>query len=262
MKKDLDLLQGTWNIRELEADGQAMPAAMLQSAQIVIQGNRFTSTGMGAVYEGTIELDASANPPHITMNFDAGPEKGNTNPGIYKLDRSKLRICLATRGSVRPSKFAAGPGTGFALETLVRGKAPSRAEKPAPKKRAGGPKTEFEGEWRMISGVMDGTVMKESDVQWVKRLTSGNEVVIQAGPQTLMKMTFTNDASKSPQTMDYVHIAGAHKGKTQEAIYKLEGSRLTVCAAAPGSSRPKTFESNRGDGRSLTVWDRNSGTVA
>jgi uncharacterized protein (TIGR03067 family) len=256
MKNDLDLLQGTWTVSELEADGQKMPAAMLQTAQIVIDGNRFTSTGMGAVYAGTIVLDASANPPHITMNFDAGPEKGNANLGIYKLDRSKLRICLATRGSVRPSKFATEPGTGFALETLVRGKVSSRPEKPAPKKQSTGPKTEFEGEWRMTSGVMDGTAMKESDVQWVRRLTSGDEVIIQAGPQTLMKMTFTNDASASPQTMDYVHTAGAHKGKKQQAIYKLEGARLTICAAAPGSPRPNTFESKRGDGRSVTVWER------
>jgi uncharacterized protein (TIGR03067 family) len=256
MTNDLDLLQGTWNISELEADGQKMPAAMLQAAQIVIDGNRFTSTGMGAVYQGTIELDASANPHHITMNFDAGPEKGNANLGIYKLDRSKLRICLATRGSVRPSKFATEPGTGFALETLVRGKPSVKQEKPAPKKRSAGATTQFEGEWRMISGVMDGTPMKESDVQWVRRLTLGDEVIIQAGPQTLMKMTFTNDASASPPAMDYVHIAGSHKGKNQQAIYKLEGSRLTICAAAPGSPRPKTFESTRGDGRSLTVWER------
>lgn len=261
MKNDLDLLQGTWNISELEADGQKMPAAMLQSAQILIQGNRFTSTGMGAVYEGTIELDVAANPPHITMNFDTGPEKGNANPGIYKLDRGKLRICLATRGSVRPSKFATAAGTGLALETLVRGKAPGGSQKPAAEKRSAGPKTEFEGEWRMISGVMDGTPMKESDVQWVKRLTSGDEVIIQAGPQTLMKMTFTRDASQSPQTMDYVHISGSYKGKKQQAIYKLEGSRFTICAAAPGSPRPKTFESQHGDGYSLTVWER-QGPVA
>jgi uncharacterized protein (TIGR03067 family) len=256
MQKDLDLLQGTWSIRELEADGQKMPPSMLGEARIVINGRRFKSTGMGGVYEGTIELDASASPCHITMRFDAGPEKGNANLGIYKLTRGKLQICLATRGTVRPAQFATEPGTGFALETLVRGETKTAPPAKPPKKKAAGPKTEFEGEWRMVSGIMDGVPMEKSAVEWVKRLTAGDEVTIQAGPQTLMKMTFTNDASASPQTMDYVHTAGTYKGKTQQAIYKLEGSRLTVCAAAPGSSRPKTFESKRSDGRSLTVWER------
>jgi uncharacterized protein (TIGR03067 family) len=256
MKKEIDLLQGIWNISRLEVDGQAMPSDMLGGGQIVIQGERFKSTGMGAVYEGKLELNASARPKQITMHFDAGPEKGNANLGIYKLQADSWQLCLATRGSVRPAKFATEPGTGFALETLVRGKVEKAAPKPAARHKAGAPRTEFDGEWRMISGVMDGTPMKQSDVQWVRRITIADETTIQAGPQTLMKMTFTSDASTSPSAMDYVHTAGAHKGKRQEAIYRFGGDRLTVCAAAPGSPRPKTFESTRGDGRSLTVWER------
>jgi uncharacterized protein (TIGR03067 family) len=256
MKKEIDFLQGTWHINRLEVDGQAMASDMLSGARIEVRGERFKSTGMGAVYEGTIELNASANPKQITMRFDAGPEKGNANLGIYKLEGDSWQLCLATQGSVRPAKFATAPGTGFALETLVRGKIEKAIPKPAASPKPGGPKTEFEGQWRMISGVMDGTPMKQSDVQWVRRITTGDETTIQAGSQTLMKMTFTNDASTSPPTMDYAHTAGAHKGKRQQAIYRFDGNRLTVCAAAPGSPRPKTFESRRGDGRSLTVWER------
>jgi len=50
-------------------------------------------------------------------------EKGNTNPGIYELDADTWKICIATRGAVRPSSFASSPGSGFALETLMRGDA-------------------------------------------------------------------------------------------------------------------------------------------
>jgi|SRR5271154_1906148 len=122
MAKDLDLLQGSWTITTLEIEGQKLPTSMLANCRIVVTGDRFVSTGMSAVYEGTIELDASANPPHLNMNFDAGPEKGNTNLGIYELDGDNWKLCLATRGAVRPSAFAATPGTGFALETLARDK--------------------------------------------------------------------------------------------------------------------------------------------
>src|SRR5262245_34353663 len=123
MRDDLDLLQGTWSVTSLEVEGQKMTAGMLDGAQIVIKGNRFTSTGMGAVYKGTLKIDATAKPARLDMKFSAGPEKGNTNLGIYKLDGDTWKLCLAMRGDVRPLKFASLPGSGFALETLTRGSA-------------------------------------------------------------------------------------------------------------------------------------------
>ncbi|HXP63099.1 MAG TPA: TIGR03067 domain-containing protein, partial [Dongiaceae bacterium] len=123
MPSDLDLLQGSWRITALEVEGREMPGEMLADGRITIQGDRFTSTGMGAEYTGTITLDAFAAPRRLDMHFDAGPEKGNTNFGIYELDGDRWRICLATRGAVRPSRFNSTEGGGFVLETLARGAA-------------------------------------------------------------------------------------------------------------------------------------------
>jgi len=258
MPDDIDLLQGTWNVTDLEVDGQKMPEEMLGTAQIVIKGTRFTSTGMGAVYEGSIELGGSKKPRHLTMHFDAGPEKGNKNLGIYEFKGETLRICLATRGTERPARFATQPGTGFALETLTKGRARKRA---APKTTTptapSGPATEVEGEWRVVSAVSNGVPMEQSAVQWVKRKTVGDETTIYTGPQMMMQMKFTCDPSKSPKTIDYVNTGGMNKGKNQEGIYHREGKTLKVCMAAPGSPRPKEFESKAGDGRMLTVWEKN-----
>jgi uncharacterized protein (TIGR03067 family) len=212
---------------------------------------------MGAVYEGTLELDGSRKPKRIDMKFDIGPEKGNTNVGIYELKGDSWKLCLATRGTVRPEKFAAPTGSGFALETLVRAaKAKRRAAPKSEPVVASVPATELEGEWAMLSGVMDGKAMDASLVQWVKRVTQGNQTTVLAGPQTMLKVTFTCDASHSPAIIDYVNLAGAHKGKRQQGIYKLEGDVLTVCTGAPGAARPGEFESVKGDGRSLTVWKK------
>lgn len=263
MNRDLDLLQGSWTVTALEVDGQAMPAGMLGDARIAIAGNRFTSTGMGATYEGTLELDASANPPRLDMKFEAGPEKGHTNLGIYQLEGYTWKLCLATRGPVRPASFASTPGSGFAVETLVRDGATAAreakgrvAKKSAPVPPAAGPATEFEGEWSMLAGVMDGKAMDASLLKWVKRVTRGNQTTVVAGPQTMLKVEFTFDPAPSPQTIDYRNLAGAHKGKAQQGIYKFEGDVLTVCIAEPGAARPREFESAAGDGRTLTVWKR------
>jgi uncharacterized protein (TIGR03067 family) len=120
MPQDIDLLQGSWSITSLSMDGQELPAAMFAKASIVVKGNRFTSLGMGTQYEGTLELDSSTNPRQLNMNFDAGPEKGNVNLCIYEVAGDIWRLCIATRGTVRPSAFISTPGSGIALEVLRR----------------------------------------------------------------------------------------------------------------------------------------------
>src|SRR5262249_33365145 len=257
MHDDLELLQGAWSISRLEVEGQTMPETMLANAKIAIKGNRFTSTGMGAVYKGTLKLDTSTNPCQVDMKFDAGPEKGNINLGIYKLDSDTWHLCLATRGTVRPATFASLPGSGFALEILTRGTRKVAAKPKSKQAKTRSPlATEFEGEWQMVSGVMNGEAMEAAAVQWVKRVTAGNETTVYAGPQIMMKFEFASDSSKSPKTIDYLNTAGLNKGKTQAGIFEFDQDLLKICMAAPGSTRPTKFESIRGDGRTFTVWVR------
>jgi len=118
--KDIDKLQGVWKIVALEMEGHAVPPAAFGEGKIELSGSRFKTTGMGAVYEGTASFDESKSPREFNLNFETGPEKGNTSLGIYELGGDTWRICLSTRGSTRPTEFAAKPGTGFALEVLNR----------------------------------------------------------------------------------------------------------------------------------------------
>jgi uncharacterized protein (TIGR03067 family) len=213
---------------------------------------------MGSVYKGTLKLDPSRKPPQLDMKFDAGPEKGNVNLGIYECDGDTFKLCLATRGTTRPSKFASTPGSGFALEFLTRGQrvAPTKNKATTTASKPSAPRTELEGEWQMVSGVMNGSAMNKSDVQWVKRTMTGNETTVTAGPQVMLKATFTIDPSTSPKTIDYILDHGPGKGKGQLGIYELEGDLLTVCMAAPGAARATKFESIKGDGDTFTVWKR------
>lgn len=256
MRSDLERLQGIWSVTALESEGQKLPAAMFENGRITVKGNRFASTGMGTVYEGTIDLNESAKPRQLTMKFDAGPEKGNTNLCIYELDGDTWKMCIATRGNVRPTRFESKPGSGFAVETLRRGNVPVTAKAKKSAVRSNAPATELEGEWQMVSAVFDGKPMEASETKWVKRVTQGDQTTVTAGPQTMMKFEFTIDASHSPKHLDYVNTAGSAKGKTQHGIYTLVGDLLTVCMSAPGAARPTKFESTPGSGINLTAWQR------
>lgn len=269
MPRDLDQLQGAWQISSLELDGQEMSAEVLAAARIEIRGDRFTTTGMGSEYTGTVSLNGSARPRQIDMKFDSGPEAGNVNLGIYELLHGGWKLCLATRGGVRPRKFATSFGSGYALEVLTRASLGVTAKKPKhangrhakasaqqarTKSARASQSTELEGEWQMISGVMNGVAMDKSMTQWVKRITEGNVTTVVAGPQTMLKVEFSLDSKQSPNFIDYVNLAGSLKGKKQAGIYALVGGVLSVCVAAPKSPRPTKFESKSGENHTLTVW--------
>src|ERR1035438_718153 len=254
MGQDLDGLQGTWNIVSLEMDGRKMPGA---GGRIVVRGDRFTTIAMGATYEGTVAVHQATAPKSFDLHFEEGPEKGNTNFGIYALDGDTWRICLATRGSQRPREFAAPPGTGIALEILERGSVADVPEAPdapgslgSPGSPAGESAAELAGGWTPRSLVRDGQALPPSTLQYGQRTATANQVTVQIGPQVVLKAQYSVDRSRTPMTMDYLLA----DGQTQAGIWALEGKRLTTCFGAPGAARPSEFASIPGDGRTLTVW--------
>jgi uncharacterized protein (TIGR03067 family) len=120
-ESDLDALQGEWAITALRYDGEDVPPHTFAAARLIVEGDQFTSLGMGAAYSGKITANASVNPRTFDMFFLDGPEKGNTNRGIYEfLSGESWRLCLATRGGERPKTFASTANSGIALETLER----------------------------------------------------------------------------------------------------------------------------------------------
>jgi uncharacterized protein (TIGR03067 family) len=202
-------------------------------------------------------LDEGAKPRGFDLKFTAGPEKGNTALGIYQLDGDSWKMCLTTRGGARPAKFATKGGSGHALQSLVRegsaaaaqpAKAASAVQPAAPN---GDAAPELDGEWSMVSIVMDGQVLPASLVKMGKRIAHDGEVKVMMGPQTVLNARFAVDRSRKPMEMNYVHTRG---GQQQLGIYTLEGKVLTTCLGKPGGERPDAFTSVAGDGRTLSVW--------
>ena len=248
----------------MELEGQPMESGL--PARVVVAGDRFNTIGMGAAYEGRIELDGARKPKHFTLVFTEGPEKGNTNAGIYELEGDTWRICLNTRGGKRPRKFATAAGSGLALETLRRGDARASEAPPAESRKAGAtmlpappegdPAPELAGEWSMESCVMNGRPLEAEFLHYGKRTATAGEVTVAMGPQVMLQAAYRVDRSFAPQRMTYMLAHGPHKGKPQLGIYRLEGETLETCFAAPGGKRPGEFSSTAGDGRTHTVWKR------
>ncbi len=243
VKTDIEILQGAWMVQALEIGGRQMPTG---SACIVLKGDRFTASGMGADYEGTVSIDAKKKPKALDMTFLTGPEKGNKNLGIFEVDGDTWRLCLDMTGKSRPKKFASKPGVALeVLRRVVEGKKPAPTVKfdavPAP---------ELEGEWAMVTCTVNGDSLPASMAKYGKRVARNNEITVSMAGQTILKARFTVGREGTPNTIDYLHP----NGDQQYGIYELNGKNLKVISSAPGQPRPADFSTAKGDGKTFTAW--------
>ena len=117
---DLPALQGRWKVADLEVGGAKMPRSMFPNAEVRVEGDRFTSSGMGSVYEGALTLAERSGAKTFSLTFTQGPEAGNANHALYELSGDLWRLCLDMKGGPAPQTFATTPTDGYALETLTR----------------------------------------------------------------------------------------------------------------------------------------------
>jgi uncharacterized protein (TIGR03067 family) len=257
-KTDLDKLQGSWTIVALEMNGAEMPAGSPGGSKIVVKGDKFTTISMGATYDGTIALDPTKRPKCFDLKFTAGPEKGNTSLGIYELDGDNWKICLTVTGNTRPHAFATAPGSGLALETLRRDgivAAPDKGQTSVPEVHFE-PVAELQGEWSLVSLLLNGKPIDPGAIQYGKRVVKGDEMTLTFGRDLVTKAKMAADPTKHPKIMDYVHVAGMMAGQSQQGIYELEGKILKICSSPPGKTRPSEFTATPENGRTLAVWTK------
>jgi uncharacterized protein (TIGR03067 family) len=123
-KKDMKLLQGTWQMVSLEATGRKMPAETAARYQVVIKDDRWTFILSGKeLTPTTITIDARKKPKTIDMKRVGTPS--TVMKGIYVLEGETLKICyrVGTTDADRPKTFAAEEGktkTRSILITLKR----------------------------------------------------------------------------------------------------------------------------------------------
>src|SRR6185295_8542683 len=219
MQSELEKLQGTWNVTSLESDGKKLPQITYANSTIVVTGNSFLSTGMGAPYEGIIELNSLEKLKTFDVLFTEGHARGTRHLGIYELDDEVWTLCFATQGTERPKSFSS-LDSGVVVETLERGRAnrTSSESASAPQRSKGSNKTapsgsvsELEGDWQMTFAVFNGIAMDQAMVKWCKRVNRGNVTKVTAGPQVFLNARFTLDAASDPNHIDYVVLEGAEK---------------------------------------------------
>jgi RNA polymerase sigma factor (sigma-70 family) len=116
--KDEEKILGTWDILSIEEGGQKMPAEALKGATLVMDADgKWVAKKADDEQSGTYELDPARKPKEIRITNT----RGQSLPGIYKLDGDRLTICVDKAGA-RPTEFVSKEGTRVYLSVLKRQK--------------------------------------------------------------------------------------------------------------------------------------------
>jgi uncharacterized protein (TIGR03067 family) len=189
----------------------------------------------------------AANPGAITATVTEGGDKGKTALGIYELGDKTRKVCLASPGAARPTRFESPKGSKWALFLTHR---QTREE------AARGDLEQMQGKWQMVSMEREGKKLPDALVKTYKRVVKGNEYRVTWVEDRLpevLNTVMTLDPRQNPKAVDILVGNGQFTGKKRLGIYRIEGDMETVCLAQPGKARPASFDSSQG---AIHVWTR------
>jgi uncharacterized protein (TIGR03067 family) len=121
-RTDFDVIQGTWNLVALEADGKQAPAKLVTAVKLIFKDDTLTfAPGEPGFTSYRYKLDPTTKPAGFSMTHSDGANKGKTETGIYLLEGDRLKICFGRPGHL-PTKFTAKAKSGQAMYSLERQK--------------------------------------------------------------------------------------------------------------------------------------------
>jgi uncharacterized protein (TIGR03067 family) len=112
----------------------------------------------------------------------------------------------------------------------------------------------LQGTWKGVSGENDGNPIAEDAAKNQELIVMGDKYTLKVGGKEEEQGTLKLDPTKTPKTMDITITSGMDKGKTQLAIYQIDGDTFKICYAPAGSKdRPKQLSTKAGNKEGLLV---------
>jgi RNA polymerase sigma factor (sigma-70 family) len=260
VRKDLDMLQGTWLVVRAEEGGNEIQVALKET--FVVKDGKLTYCRDGKPQVTMkITLMPRKAPRAIDLEFtDEGEEKGHKNHAIYELAGDRLKLCMNDKfqgngEDERPTDFSTAKGREATLFILKRA---NRGEKRKPDVRKD--LDMLQGTWLVVRAEEGGNeiqvALKETFVVKDGKLTYWRN----GKPQVTMKITLM--PRKAPKAIDLEFTDdGKEKGHKNHAIYELANDRLKLrmndkFGANGEDERPTEFSTAKGKEAILFIVKR------
>lgn len=115
--------QGTWQVLDLEGNGEKKPADEAQGLKIIFEGDQiWLVKPTGA--DPKLKFKLNPEKKTIDLTVQEGKDAGKVALGIYSFANGQLRLCVNIFGdpSFRPSEFKTQQGDGAVFVALKRAK--------------------------------------------------------------------------------------------------------------------------------------------
>jgi uncharacterized protein (TIGR03067 family) len=248
-RTDLSPLQGAWAMVLCFSNGDALPADLVKTGELVVQNNDYRAKLNTNAVASTIKVDPSKTPKEIDFAFTSGPQSGKTVKGIYKVLGDDLTICRGlTEHDDRPTGFAAAANSGLLLEVWKRSQTNGGDRASAIQEEL----KKFDATWRFVSIEFEGVKVPEEAFANDRLMLIGRTFTSVVGGRKINGVFRINPTVK-PKTIDLTFTDGPGKGKTQPGIYELDGDTQIICFSQVGKPRPTEFTSKPGNGQMIQI---------
>jgi uncharacterized protein (TIGR03067 family) len=171
IQKELDKLQGEWELVSAERDGKTIPPEQFKNERVTCNGDQMTVTKGGKVLQRShLVLDPTATPRTFVRDITEGVNKGAKHHGIYEVEGDTFKECRVNADKERPREFSSKNGAFLGTYRRAQLREP-RNEEPVPS----------DGEWvALFNGKnLDGwTIYPEGTTGWEVK----DGVLVSSGP--------------------------------------------------------------------------------
>ena len=100
----------------------------------------------------------------------------------------------------------------------------------------------MQGTWLVVSLVEEGKVVPAKDIEILEVVIAKDVITVLEKGKAVVHDTIKLDPTKTPKTIDFTHVSGDDKGKTEPGIYVFEKDQLKICLNEKAKERPTAFE--------------------
>lgn len=116
----------------------------------------------------------------------------------------------------------------------------------------------LQGTWVATAGEAGGQTFLDDQLKAMKFVVQGNKYTFTMKETTEHpeKGILKPDPAPSPKALDIEITEGPEQGKTQKAIYELDGDTLKICFAQAGKDRPTEMSAKGEQAQGLLTFKR------
>ena len=111
----------------------------------------------------------------------------------------------------------------------------------------------MQGTWLVVSLVEEGKAVDAKETAILKIVIQKDNFRVLENDKLVVNDRITIDETKMPRAIDFTHLSGDDKGKTELGIYVFEKGQLKICVNEKAKERPTVFDGKEASTYSVIV---------